>query len=176
MLVVDSTRAESAFAVDVSAALRAATGLIGSDPLPPWPPPEPDPDPQAATPVSAATAAIESVVRRTVLFVISPHPYAFAVSRTLARTTDNRTEEPYRRLTESPTGIRGESIGLQRTPVDSRKRDEPRNRSVAGLVVDRCEPEAQTAAGSSSTRRLRVRFGSIWMPGPIVVLMAAFLM
>jgi D-3-phosphoglycerate dehydrogenase len=36
--------------------------------------------------------------------------------------------------------------------------------------------QAQTAAGSSSTRRLRVRFGSTGMPGPIVVLMAAFLM
>ena len=34
----------------------------------------------------------------------------------------------------------------------------------------------QTAAGSSSTRRLRVRFESSGMPGPIVVVMAAFLM
>ena len=41
---------------------------------------------------------------------------------------------------------------------------------------DRSRREAQTAAGSSSTRRLRVRFGSTGMPGPIVVERAAFLM
>lgn len=35
---------------------------------------------------------------------------------------------------------------------------------------------AQTAAGSSSTRRLRVRLASSGMPGPIVVASAAFLM
>lgn len=59
------------------------------------------------------------------------------------------------------------------------ERDEPRpsaRAEDAGLVADLGEPMAQTAAGSSSTRRFRVRFGSSWMPGPIVVLMAAFLM
>lgn len=38
------------------------------------------------------------------------------------------------------------------------------------------DPEDQTAAGSSSTRRLRVRLASSGMPGPIVVASVAFLM
>lgn len=63
------------------------------------------------------------------------------------------------------------------------ERGEPRTSEGAGLVLGLCvrdaaagERQAQTAAGSSSTRRLRVRFESIGMPGPIVVLSAAFLM
>lgn len=40
----------------------------------------------------------------------------------------------------------------------------------------RTSAEAQTAAGSSSTRRLRVRLASSGMPGPIVVASVAFLM
>lgn len=50
------------------------------------------------------------------------------------------------------------------------------HREGAGPVADQASRQAQTAAGSSSTRRLRVRFGSTGMPGPIVVLIAAFLM
>ncbi|GGS86630.1 hypothetical protein GCM10010286_09120 [Streptomyces toxytricini] len=44
---------------------------------------------------------------------------------------------------------------------------------LAGRIAARSR-QAQTAAGSSSTRRLRVRFGSSWMPGPMVVVRAAF--
>ena len=54
--------------------------------------------------------------------------------------------------------------------------DGPRTSEGAGPVNRLGEPLAQTAAGSSSTRRLRVRLESTGMPGPIVVLMAAFLM
>lgn len=54
--------------------------------------------------------------------------------------------------------------------------DGPRTSKGAGPVNRWGELLAQTAAGSSSTRRLRVRLESSGMPGPIVVLMAAFLM
>ncbi|MZE42950.1 hypothetical protein GTY49_08255 [Streptomyces sp. SID5477] len=57
-----------------------------------------------------------------------------------------------------------------------RQRDGPRTSEGAGPVNRWGELLAQTAAGSSSTRRLRVRLESSGMPGPIVVLMAAFLM
>ncbi len=56
------------------------------------------------------------------------------------------------------------------------KRDGPRTSKGAGPLNRWGELLAQTAAGSSSTRRLRVRLESSGMPGPIVVLMAAFLM
>lgn len=56
------------------------------------------------------------------------------------------------------------------------KRGGPRTSEGAGPVNRWGELFAQTAAGSSSTRRLRVRLESSGMPGPIVVLMAAFLM
>lgn len=57
----------------------------------------------------------------------------------------------------------------------------PHPRKVAGPVPCRetgyrVSTRAQTEAGSSSTRRLRTRLESSGMPGPIVVLMVAFLM
>ncbi|GHD94151.1 hypothetical protein GCM10010508_53720 [Streptomyces naganishii JCM 4654] len=74
MVVVPSTRAESALSVDVSAERRAATGLTRVTPWPAVPAAFPEPDePQAATVVSAAATAAQSPMRRAVvLFMRSP--------------------------------------------------------------------------------------------------------
>lgn len=61
-------------------------------------------------------------------------------------------------------------------PKGTVKGDGPRTSEGAGPVNRWGELLAQTAAGSSSTRRLRVRLESSGMPGPMVVLRAAFLM
>lgn len=85
MVVVDSTLAESALSVDFSTERRAAIGfacvlalppaLSPPPELPPELPPEPpsESEPlQAATPVSAAAIAIETVARRTAVLFIRP--------------------------------------------------------------------------------------------------------
>lgn len=161
MVVVDSTFAESASSVDFSALRRAATGEnrgVPSLPEPPEPPESPDPSEppelQAATPVSRVTAAIERPVRRTVVLFIRSTPKESCV-RTLTHGTDTRAGKRVR----------------------TTNRDEPRTSKGCGARrVTAVSCQAQTAAGSSSTRRLRVRFESTGMPGPTVVLIAAFLM
>ncbi|GGX66348.1 hypothetical protein GCM10010510_08140 [Streptomyces anandii JCM 4720] len=73
MVVVPSTRAESALSVDASAERRAAIGLTR---VTPWPAalaafPEPD-EPQAATDVTAVATAAQSVMRRVVVLFMRP--------------------------------------------------------------------------------------------------------
>jgi hypothetical protein len=110
---------------------------------------------QTATPVSAVTPAIDRAIRRMVVLVTRLSPLRSVVLRTLAQGTDTRMSKQDEPRTSKGCGARC------------------RNAYATGC---RDERTAQTAAGSSSTRRLRVRFESIGMPGPIVVLMAAFLM
>ncbi|GAA5215102.1 hypothetical protein GCM10023323_62810 [Streptomyces thinghirensis] len=94
---------------------------------------------QAVTHASAAVTAIEATVRRAVVPVMRPPlvpvcPRArFRAARTLTQRSDTRT---------------GKGNG-------------PRTSEGAGPVNRLGEPWAQTAAGSSSTRRLRVRLESI---------------
>ncbi|GAA3033372.1 hypothetical protein GCM10010448_14390 [Streptomyces glomeratus] len=71
-----------------------------------------------------------------------------------------------------PPGSRGEDDGHTKTPGPA----PAKVRGPASAARARGFRRDQTAAGSSSTRRLRVRFGSTGIPGPIVVLTAAFLM
>lgn len=77
------------------------------------------------------------------------------------------------------SGVRA-ALPCSRTLPHTRGRA-PRPQKVAGPVPCRetdyrVSTGAQTAAGSSSTRRLRTRLASSGMPGPIVVLRVAFLM
>ncbi|MER8008522.1 hypothetical protein [Streptomyces sp. NPDC094149] len=84
MVVVERTRAESARSVELSAARRAVTtagwAVTLPDALPPRSvSPEASEEMQPAAPASAATTAIATVPRDTVVPLIRPHPHEIAV-------------------------------------------------------------------------------------------------
>ena len=145
--------------VDFSAVRRAAMGLrcVAAFPaalssLPALPSLRESEELQAATTDSAVSTAIDRLTRRTVVLFIASPPLCDCCARTLTQGTDTRP------------GDKGRAPHLERLRGPRQER-----------VRADCSPD-QTAAGSSSTRRLRVRLESTGMPGPIVVLIAAFLM
>lgn len=154
--VVPSTLAEFAPPVFFWTASSAAIGSAFDTAAPSLPLLSSDP-PQAATDVSAAATATDRPTRRTVLVLISaPTPLSALGHLTLTHGTDS-LRYVYTRTGPAPRKVAG--------PVNV-----TRDTAVVRAL------QAQTEAGSSSTRRLRVRLESSGMPGPIVVARVAFLM